>query len=166
MLPQSPIAVKHGSLPRLSAIRTLLPALAVALASCASHRDLTHFDLFQRQVGAELRTERQTYIYDFPHSPQSLWNHTHKFGRAGEAGEMVMQETEPKAVCPTGSTVRLDRVRFSSKFDSPEVIEAFGVIQCSGKLWQFRYVWGLAPNIHGAPWESEIYDPQKTRRVL
>jgi len=79
---------------------------------------------------------------------------------------MVMQETEPKAVCPTGSTVRLDRVRFSSKFDSPEVIEAFGVIQCSGKLWQFRYVWGLAPNIHGALWESEIYDPQKTRRVL
>ncbi len=150
----------------LSVTRILVLVIAIALVSCTSHRDLTHLDAFQRQVGVELRTERLTYIYDFPYSAQSLWNHTYKYGIAGENGEMTMHESEPKAECPPGSIVWLDEVRFTRKFDNPEVIEALGRIYCSGQVWQFRYVWGLGPKIHDAPWESETYDPRNTRKVL
>ena len=144
-------------------MRVLVPAIALVLVSCASHLSLTKFEPFKDQVGVELRTERVTYIYDFPHSPQSLWDHTFKYKYGGE---IHMREEEPKALCPAGSIVRLEEVRQTRQFDNPIVIEALGKIDCGGSVLEFRYVWGLGSEIHAAPWESESYDPREKRRVL
>jgi hypothetical protein len=77
-----------------------------------------------------------------------------------------MRVENPKAECPVGSIVRLSKVRQTSRFDNPTVIEALGQIQCGGSAYEFRYVWGTGPRIHEAPWESPDYEASNTRLVL
>lgn len=146
-------------------MRVLIPIIALAFVSCALQTSLSESQPFKDQIGVELTTERVTYIYDFSHSPQSLWNHTFKYGRAGEDGEFRMYEGQPKAQCPPESIVVLDEVHLR-KAKSGEAIEALGTIHCEGSQFRFRYVWGSGRERHAAPWESEKYEPRNTRKVL
>lgn len=143
--------------------RLLVSTWLVALVSCATHRDLSMLNPFDEQIGASLRTLRVTYLYDFPHSPPSLWNHPHRYGIAEADGEIVRHEAAPEATCPSGSRLWLRNVRLTQGFDSPEVVEAWGTIECAGEKREFRYVWGSRNAIHAAPWESAVHGSQKTR---
>lgn len=144
-------------------MRRLAAALMLACSACATHLSLNGHEPFQQQLGRQLRTERVTYIYDFPHSAQSLWDHTYKYKHGGES---ELRVERPKAECPIGSIVRLRQVRQTSAFDNPTVIEAIGEIECGGSVFEFRYVWGIGSDIHEAPWEAPHHDPTRTRPVM
>jgi hypothetical protein len=144
-------------------MRFLLAIFILTCSACATHVCLNSREPFHQQLGKELRTERVTYIYDFPHSPQSLWDHPHEYKHGGEN---ELRTESPKAECPVGSLVQLRQVRQASRFDNPTVIEALGQIQCGGSAYEFRYVWGIGSEIHEAPWESPKYDASNTRPVL
>lgn len=143
-------------------MRFLVATLIFTCSACAAPVNLDSHEPFQQQVGKELRTERVTYIYDFPHSSQSLWNYLHKY-KYGGSDELRVES--PKAECPVGSIVQLRKIRQTRRFDNPTVIEALGQIECGGSTYEFRYIWGIGSEIHEAPWESPDYDASNTRPV-
>ena len=128
--------------------------VSMSLGACTSTTDLSKHSMFQEQIGVELSTRRDTYIYKFPHARQSLWDHVYEFATYDSAGNRVMHREPPKATCPTGSAITLSRVQRHQRFDNPNVIEALGTIRCDDSDLEFRYVWGIYPTIHPAPWES------------
>lgn len=141
--------------------------VSTLLAGCATVEDLSLNAPFAENVGKVLSTQRVTYVYDFDagEAPMELWDHTDDFVRPDSVDQMNMTEVQPIATCTPGSEFQLQRVLRVRRFNNPESIEARGRIVCGEQVYDVSYDWGRWNSIIDAPWESNLYDPDRTRQI-
>jgi hypothetical protein len=145
----------------------LILVASALLAGCTTTVDLTKRECLPPGIPGTVTLKRPVNLYLFEGKKTiSMTDWLATSGRMDASGKMVPTTRPPLRVLPAGTNIKIFSVSRNNGFDAIETTEAHGTFPSESGPVEFRYVWGVADRIGAAPWESEVWTPTETRRLL